>query len=324
MIILDRSKRYRRKVFKGLYVAFFVVLFIVVSFGVRQSLFSKQNQQIVSAGLEPGIADTIVENIPKNLYPLLNWDIENLKIQAPAAISIEIDNVINKVLFSKNETARMPIASLAKLMTALVVLENYNLDQKVTVSPVAMAQEGEHGNLKSGETLSAKDLLYITLIESSNDSAYALSEVMGTKNFVNVMNKTAQKLELSNTHFFDSSGLSANSYSSAEDIAKLTNYLFKTYPIFNQIINTKEYDLYLKNGQLHHKLINTNKLLGQRLEIIGGKTGWTTDAKGCFMVIEKSPIEGNYIIHVILGSPDRVLEMENIIDWVLTAYRWSI
>ena len=318
-----RPKKYKWRIIRGVFLSFFIVLFTIISFVGGQSLFSGQPQQIASAGIESAVANTIANTTLQNSYPLRNWDIENLIIQAPAAISVEMGHDTNKILFSKNETIKLPIASLTKLMTALVALENYSLDQKVAISGLAMTQEGTQGNLKAGEILSVNDLLYITLIESSNRSAYALSEVIGAENFITTMNATAERLGLVNTHFTDSTGLSSQSHSTVEDLVKLSNYLFKTYPIFNQIINTKEYDLYLTNGQFHHKLVNTNKLLGVTPEVIGGKTGWTNEAKGCFMVIEKSPKEGNYIINVVLGADDRFLEIKNIIDWTKTAYAWQ-
>ncbi len=331
MIILSRSKKYKWRIIRGVFLSFFVVLFALVSFrgpgaikagfaGLPvsgQAFLGDQAVKIAPVGLEVSASGIIPNNIP-----VRDWNVENLQIQAPSAISVEIGNTTNKVLYSKGETEKLPIASLTKLMTALVVLENYNLDQKVAISNWAMMQEGEQGALKQGEVLSVKDLLYITLIESSNRSAYTLSEVMGAKNFIDAMNATAQRLELDNTHFTDSTGLSPQSYSSAENIAKLTKHLFQTYPIFNQIINTKEYNLYSTNGQLHHTLISTNKLLGVVPEVIGGKTGWTNKAKGCFVVVVQSPQTGNYIVHVVLGSDDRFLEIKNIIDWVQTAYRW--
>lgn len=322
MIILGHPKKFVRKVIMKIFLSFFVILFIVMSFGGVQSFFIGKGQSTLTAGLEASASNITNTVIPQNSYPLRNWDIENLKIQAPAAISVQIGNEKDKVLFAKNETQKLPVASLTKLMTTLVVLENYDLDQKIVISEAAMGQEGVQGVLKAGEVLSVKDLLYITLIESSNRAAYALSEVMGARGFVNTMNETAQRLGLANTHFTDSTGLSSQSYSTAEDIVILSKYLSQTYSLFNQIINTKEYDLYLTNGQLHHTLSNTNKLLGSMPEIIGGKTGWTNEAKGCFMVIEEFGQTGNYIISVVLGSDDRFSEIKNVIDWVKTSYAW--
>ena len=204
-------------------------------------------------------------------------------------------------------------------MTALVVLDNYDLNQKVTVSKLAMAQEGEQGNLKEGEVLSVKNLLYISLIESSNRASFALSEVVGADEFIILMNNKAQDMGLQNTYFADSSGLLENSTSSSEDLAKLSIYLFENYPLFREIINFKEFDLYI-NGRLHHKLVNTNKFLGEVPGVVGGKTGWTIFSKGCFMVVQEIPGTGNYLLHIILGADDRFLEMQKLIDWVRAHY----
>ena len=125
-----------------------------------------------------------------------------------------------------------------------------------------------------------------------------------------------------NTHFADSSGLDPGSFSTAKDLVTLIEYLLNKYPLIWQVIGLKEYDLYLDNGEFHHKLINTNELLGAIPEVVGGKTGFTDYAKGCFLVVEESPKEGNYLIHVILGSGDKLEEMKKIINWLNVAYKW--
>lgn len=261
--------------------------------------------------------------ITQNLLPYRNWQIEDLKIDAEAAISIETDLFLqNKILFKKNETKTLPIASLSKLMTALVVLKNYDLQQQITITNEDILQEGQQGDLKVGQILSVKNLLYITLIESSNDAAFALSSIVGQDKFIALMNAETSNLGILNTHFTDSSGLDAGSYSTAKDLVQLVKHLLNKYPLVLQIIGLKEYDLYLDNGQLHHKLINTNKLLGEIPEVVGGKTGFTSYAKGTFLVIEKSPDEDNYLIHIILGSEDRLEEMKKIINWLHIAYKW--
>lgn len=266
-----------------------------------------------------------VASIPQNLLPSRNWQVEDLKIDAEAAISVETDLLAQKkVLFKKDETKILPIASLSKLMTALVVLENYNLSRPAVISEIAVSQEGEQGDLKTGQSLSIKNLLYIMLIESSNDAAYSLSGIMGQDKFIALMNREAKDIGLINTYFADSSGLNDSSYSTAKDLVELAEYLLNKYPLVWEIIGLKEYDLYLDNNEFHHKLINTNKLLGEIPEVIGGKTGFTKVAKGTFLVVEKSPQEGNYLIHVVLGSADRLEEMKKIINWLNVAYEWQL
>lgn len=260
----------------------------------------------------------------KALLPIRNWQVGDLELNAESAISVETDlDTQKKILFSKNETKILPIASLTKLMSAVVVFENYNLEDKIIITEESVAQEGEQGNLKAGEILSVKDLLYIMLIESSNDAVHALSSIMGQDLFVSKMNEKAGILGLYGTYFRDSSGLSQESHSTAEDLVKLTEYLLVRYPLILEILGMKEYDLYLYTGELHHKLINTNKLLGEVPEIIGGKTGFTNYAKGSFIVVQKSPREGNYLINVVLKSDDRLEEMKKIINWLNAAYKWE-
>lgn len=273
------------------------------------------------ASLESSLANQ--QQIPSNLLPTRNWEVAELNIDAESAISIETDlKSETKVLFKKDEEKVLPIASLTKLMTALVTLENYSLDQKVTISKEAVAQEGEQGSLKEGQILSIKDLLYIMLIESSNDAAYAIADVVGQNNFVFLMNEKAKSIGLLKTKFIDASGLNPKDTSTAKDLVVLTEQLLNNYPLVFEIIGSKEFDLILEDGTIHHKLINTNKLLGEIPEIIGGKTGYTKDAKGCFLVIAKSKKEGSYMIHVVLGAPDRLEEIKKIINWINSAYKW--
>lgn len=265
-------------------------------------------------------ADSLQEIIA-NGHPFLIKDSQGFSgepeaIGASSAIAVLVKNNRSNVLFSQVARKKLPIASLTKLMTALVVLEKYDLNQVVTVDASALSQEGEQGVLKIGDSLSVKSLLEITLIESSNRSAYALSEVMGPKKFVEEMNATAKRIGLENTYFADSTGLSENSYSTTEDLVILTKYLFEHYPLFREIVSSKELDVYTVSGVLHHHLASTNKLLGEVPEVIGGKTGYTTIARGCFMVIQKGRDNSEYFINVVLGAEDRFLEMQKIINWI--------
>ncbi len=240
--------------------------------------------------------------------------IDELNINAESAISVGVDGKADeKVLFKKNEEKKLPMASLAKLMTTVVVLENYNLSEKVKVNKLAEAEIEDQGNLKEGEVFSVKGLLYMTLIESNNRATQILSGVIGSGKFVEKMNKKAEDLGLKDTHFEDSTGISPNSYSTAKDVAKLSEYLFLNYPLFREIISYKEFNLYSSDGLFHHKLVNTNKLIGEP-SIIGGKTGWTEEARGCFMTIQKNSKNGNYLIHVILSAEDRFEEMKKLIN----------
>lgn len=301
---------------------FFIFILLTGPIFWSMKLSLDNSGRFLYEGAKASFYDSLQYDSLQNEEKVINQKSEGFSVNAESFISVKVrPDYFSQILLSKNDKKRLPIASLVKLMTALVVLENYNLPQKVKVSELAMAQEGEQGNLKQGEILSVKNLLYISLIESSNKAAFALSEVIGTDKFIALMNETSQKIGLSNTHFKDATGLDQKSYSTSEDIAKLSGYLFENYQLFREIINLKEFDLYLDNGEFHHKLINTNKLLGENLGIVGGKTGWTSFSRGCFMVIQKNPESDNYLIHVILGSEDRTEEIKKIINWINKEYQ---
>jgi D-alanyl-D-alanine carboxypeptidase (penicillin-binding protein 5/6) len=243
---------------------------------------------------------------------------ESFYIAAKSAFSLKINHGETwDILYQKNIKEKLPIASLTKLMTVLVVLKNYDLSLPIKISKAAVEQEEDLGQLKTGETLTAKDLLYIMLIESSNDAAYALADAIGEKNFVDVMNWEAESLGLKNTHFANPNGLDdPQNYSSAQDLAILTRNLLEK-PLLWQILGTLQYDLYLPDGTLHHQLKNTNELLREsaswRTKMIGGKTGWSPEAQGCLVSVLKDD-KGEYSINVILGAEDRFAEMKKLIQ----------
>lgn len=227
-----------------------------------------------------------------------------------AALAMEMES--GHILFEQLKNQQVPIASLTKLMAAAIAMDSYNMAQKTTVSARAMAVEGEQGQLRLGEEMTVSGLLRIMLIESSNRAAQALSEIMGHNDFVERMNHKAAAIGLSQTHFTGVTGLNPSTQSTAYDVAKLSSYMFENYPLFREIIALPEYSLYM-DGQFHHTLINTNKLLGQ-YGIVGGKTGWTDEAQGCMMAIQKNG--GRHIIYVVLGMEDRFLEVKKLIEQI--------
>ena len=238
---------------------------------------------------------------------------EPWQIQASSALSLKISAGNGEILFEKEKEKRLPVASLVKLMTALVVLEHYDLTWNIQISSQAMLQEGQQGDLKQGQVFSVKDLLRITLMESSNKSAFALAESMGIDAFVRRMNERALTLGMADTNFKDVTGLNDESYSTTRDLAMLSRYLLEHYPLFKEIIKTKEVNLYLPDSTLHHKLTNTNQLLGQ-MDIVGGKTGFTKIAGECFMVVQENAGASEYSIHIILGSENRIENMKKLIE----------
>ncbi|MBI2450677.1 MAG: D-alanyl-D-alanine carboxypeptidase [Candidatus Nealsonbacteria bacterium] len=260
-----------------------------------------------------------------SLKPLRDEDIPNIEIAAKSAISLLINNRGEKrILFEKDKNTLLPIASLTKLMTAKVVLDNYDLLKEIKISKEAINQEENLGKLSLGEVHTVKYLLYPLLIESSNDAAYALAnnyEGMTEKDFLRMMNEKAGNFKLQNTHFFNPTGLDPEdaakpfNYSTALDLAKLVASTFDDKLLW-EILNTPKFNSY------GPELVNTNELLGELPRIAGGKTGYTEKAQGCFILVLEAPRGRGYIINVILGTNNRFSEMKKLANWLDIAYSW--
>lgn len=277
------------------------------------------------------------EELPKN-EKLLEQESENSEISAQSIISVLIDSQgKEEIIFEKDISKKLPIASLTKLMTALIVLETYDIDQEVIISKKAMEQPEEKGMLSPGENLSVENLLHIMLIESSNDAAYALAEgkivgqeeCIGEEKFVEMMNLKAKDLGLGNTYFINSVGIGETDeiehYSTSEDLVKLSQYIMKEYPQIFEISRKKSYEVLNSDGSLHHFIAsNTNKLLDLPtktwwgIEMIGCKTGWTPEAQGCLLLVMEKENQDGYLINVILGSEDRFEEMKKLINQTIS------
>lgn len=302
---------------------FFVALFVSLPFWIGMNILEEnlediffwqkiaENPQIFTAQLTLKPAQKLKPfKLPENGSP---------EIQAESVISIWLKaDGEEKILFEKEIDKNLPIASLTKLMTAYIVLEYYpDLSQNIEIPREAVFQEEDFGNLKIGEELSVKDLLYITLIESSNDAAFSLTEIIGQEGFVDLMNLEAKYLGMEQSHFVDPSGISLKNRSSVKDLVILTKELLKR-PLIWEILEKAEFDLYKENGVFHHKLVNTNELLSTISGIIGGKTGFTNKAKGCFLLVLEAPNDNGFLINVILGTEDRFGEMEKLITSVIS------
>ena len=253
---------------------------------------------------------------------------KDLEINAKAAILVKVnENGNQKILFEKDSGKLLAIASLTKLMTALVVFdldEVYAESQPVKITKEAVEQEGEskYGELKIGESLSVKNLLHIALIESSNDAAFALTEPIGKQGFVELMNLYSKKIELENTYFVNSTGLEVGEFrelknvSTAKDIVKLAKYILENYPQIFEITTNQSYEVLNLDNTFHHFIPqNTNELLREIPEIIGGKTGWGIEAGGCLLLVLDNPEEkGSYFVSIVLGAEDRFAETRKLIN----------
>lgn len=249
----------------------------------------------------------------------------NPDIEASAAYAMDAGT--DYPLYEKDASKKMPIASITKIMTALVVLDNSDLNDTVTISPQAMEMFGDKKGLIAGEKIKLDSLLRVMLIDSNNAAAYALAEHTGgsADKFVSLMNKKAEILGLKDTKFFNPTGLDAaqdsDNYSTAYDLAQLTDYALSKDLIW-EITRTQEAALYSIDKKQKHYVRNTDQLLLQMSNVFGGKTGYTEDAGECLMLISKTPDDKHKVISVVLNAKDRFAETKKLVDWVFEVYRW--
>lgn len=244
---------------------------------------------------------------------------EEPKINSRAGIIY--DRKSKRVIWGKAENEKRPMASTTKIMSAIVVLENANLNDVVTVSKKSAGTGGSRLGLKSGDKITVNDLLYGLLLVSGNDAAVALAEYVGgsVQGFSDKMNAKAEEFGLENTHFITPHGLDMQEhYTTAMELAKMTDYALEIKK-FASIVNTKSIVISI-NGQ-SKTLNNTNELLGNLEGVNGVKTGFTNGANRCLVTSVNR--EGMNIITVVLGADtkkDRTKDSVQLIEYAYKNY----
>jgi D-alanyl-D-alanine carboxypeptidase (penicillin-binding protein 5/6) len=220
------------------------------------------------------------------------------KLTSPSAILQDLQT--GQVLFAKKARVRRPVASLTKVMTALVVLEETSPDEVVRVSARAAGTRASQLGLVVGERISVRQLLYALLMQSSNDAAVALAEHVGgsVEAFASLMNRKADDLGLQETRFRDPSGLDDLGYSTARDLARIVRAAYQE-PLFAQITRTKFRRIPAPSGRAR-RIQNRNILLWLYPGAIGAKTGFTTPAQHC--LVAAADRGGIRLVAVALGS----------------------
>ncbi|KKP38338.1 hypothetical protein A2130_02275 [Candidatus Woesebacteria bacterium GWC2_33_12] len=254
-----------------------------------------------------------------SLLPILKDGAKYPILSAQSVMAIDLASGVT--LYEKDSSKTLLPASTTKIITALVALDSYNLDQVLKVGKVNVV--GQKMGLVSGEQLLFSDLLNGLLIYSANDAAEVLASNHpgGRDLFITLMNKKVKDLGLNNTHFSNPTGLDNGAqYVTARDLIVVSKYAMKN-PIFAKIVGTKEITVKSVDGRISHRLININKLLGSVEGILGIKTGWTENAREN-LVTEVSR-NGKGVIIVVLGSSDRFGETTELIDWIFENYIWE-
>lgn len=224
-----------------------------------------------------------------------------LTVSAESAVLMEQSS--GRILFSKNAHLRLPIASITKIMTAIIAIESNQLNETVRISRNAAYTEGSSIYLKPGQKMKLKDLVYGLMLRSGNDAAVAIAEFLGgsVEGFAFLMNQKAQEIGMTDTYFSNPSGLDAGGdhYSTAYDMALLTRYAMKN-ATFRAIFKTETYRPGSGEGGAVWR--NKNKLLALYPYSTGGKTGYTKKAGRTLVSTAK---KGDMkLIAVTLNAPD--------------------
>lgn len=232
----------------------------------------------------------------------LSLDVSAVGVSAKACIVIDADT--GEIVYGKNESERLPMASTTKIMSTLIALD-YDLDEEFTVDPDAIVVEGSSMGLKEGYKVTLRKLCYGMMLPSGNDAANATAvRIAGDiDSFVEMMNQKAKELGLKNTHFVTPSGLddyTDDHYSTAYDMAMLMKEALKN-KTFREIISTKTITVDFGGGN-SNTIGNSNKLLSYCKGIIGGKTGFTDKAKRC--LVSACERDGATLVCVTLNAPD--------------------
>lgn len=288
------------------------------------SSIDQKNNRIRSATLFPYSIVAVLRNPDRLDAPVpLNRDLEPA-LDAKSAIAI--DDQTGSVLYEKNGDAEVPIASLTKIMTALVFFDHFPGWKKELTYQSSDDRIGARLQISPGETLTVKDAFYVTLVGSANNTAIILARSTGLSldDFVAEMNAKARELGLTQTTFVDPSGIEVGNVSTAHEYAKLAQAAFKDFRLL-QGTTLPSYSFETLNLKRPHRIKNTNKLIGSELRITGAKTGYLDEARYCNFLKVKNA-DGNEILVVILGSPssqDRFQESRELADWAFEHYAWQ-
>ncbi|MFA4930975.1 MAG: D-alanyl-D-alanine carboxypeptidase family protein [Patescibacteria group bacterium] len=271
-----------------------------------------------AASKELDLPDIDLSNIAPYEIDPLSYPI----IEATSAVVIDVDT--SAILYTKNADEQRAMASVTKLMTAVVALDNIDMGEVITIAAADTNVEPVVMGLLPGEEIYAGEVLKGLLIKSGNDAALTLARVGGdgsVDSFIGSMNQKAAKLGLRNTHFVNPHGLDADGqYSSARDLALLAKYAMQN-PTIVDIVRTKEMTVTSVSGDVSHYLQTTNELLDSYLNVQGVKTGFTDNAGQ--VLITQAEKDGHRVMAVVMNSPDRFQESKILLDWGFNNFYWE-
>lgn len=273
----------------------FLIIIFIITITIYNLNISKANNIEETENPEDEKID--IDSLQKEV---LETSANTEEIEINSRIALIYDRASGRAIYSKNGDKETPMASTTKIMTAIVVLENANLKDVVTINSKAAGIGGSRLGLKKNDKITVNDLLYGLLLRSGNDAAVALAIHVGgsIEGFADMMNKKAQEMGLKNSHFIVPHGLDNDGhYTTAYELAKMADYALKIDK-FKEIVSTRIATIYI-NGYAR-KINNTNQLLGSINGVYGVKTGFTNGAGRCLVsACKRGELD---IITVIIGA----------------------
>lgn len=321
-----KSKNTKRSYKKLFFIP--VSLFVVAVFLGGGGLDSKANRGISVKGKTIEIRNRasadLDEAIDIKKPTLKSSGQENIALSAESFLVVDRETF--SPLVEKNENKRLPVASITKLMTAVVALENKKTNDVVQIDSTFPNAPSSRIGLYVGEKITLESVLKGMLISSGNDAAEATAEFVSNGNynkFVSLMNKRAGELGMKNSHFSNAMGLdNSSNYSTAEDLIYLSAYALEN-DFISATVKQSEAEISSVDGKTKHPLRTTNELLfDKELSVLGIKTGQTPEAGGCLVTLTKTK-NSHEIMAVILGSSDRFGETKQLIRWVEENIEWK-
>ena len=248
---------------------------------------------------------------PINIYAKMD--------NAKSSIVMDIDS--GRILYKNNIHEPRLIASITKIMTAVVAIENAKLNSNYTAKEEILEMYGTSIYLEYNEKMSLKNLLYGLLLRSGNDAAVVIANNVckNEAEFVKLMNQKAQQLKMNDTNFANSHGLDekTKNYSSAYDMALLSSYAYKNHAIYRKISGTKKYETSTKNKS--YLWYNRNKLLNSYDYCTGGKNGYTPSAGRTLVTTAEK--DGLRLTAVTLNDGDEYVTHKNLYNYVFSQYQ---
>lgn len=294
-------------------VSVFTIIAIAIGILSMNSLLEYFPQKQTATNSSINSAQVISASIPQYSYNTRSAN-KKLKVAASAYFVGDLDT--GETILAKNEKQKLAIASVSKIMTALVGLSVYGGDNVIQVSKQALQTQGQNGNFRLNEKLKLSSILYPLLIESSNDAAEAIAMSNGRVDFMQRMNDGAEQIGLVATSFQDPSGLSPNNISTAEELFKLSQYIKKNKPEIFEISTKRTF----KDGA--HTWFSNNQFL-KNSGYTGGKSGYTDKAIQTVVSTFSLPL-GNPALNLpnrniaitLLHTTDRRRDIETILKYL--------